>query len=68
MYNLKKIPEKDIVCKSISIYDKMGFIIGKVFLDGGFVPSLKELSLNDLKIVIQIQENFNLFYDNLKEK
>jgi len=62
---LLKIESTDQECKHIVYIDATGSKLAKIYGDGvsvSFYPG--EITVTDLKRVILISENFNLFFEN----
>lgn len=64
---LKKINETDVQCKAITVhYEKGNKAIGLILCSGEFVPvDGTGLFPNELREILLISENFNLFYNNI---
>lgn len=64
---LSKLPSSEINAKAIKLTNENGIEIGLVVVDGFFVPGEGiEFSASDLKQVVVIQENFWIFWENIK--
>ncbi len=51
--------------KSISIFNKKDEFIAKVFCDGGTEFMRIDIQIDELKQIVTIAENFNLFWNNI---
>lgn len=51
--------------KSISIFNKKDELIAKVFCDGETGFSKINIQIDELKQIVTIAENFNLFWNNI---
>jgi len=63
---LKKLPSDTLQCKSIQVKRTTGEPLGIILTSGEYLPvDGVELYTNDIRTILNVCENFNLFYENL---